>query len=228
MNFEDLKEQLKNRLESLWAQIQESSIYITLKERFEALPARNQKIVILGTSVFAVLMILSLPFSSIRSSFEQEEEANEKRQLTSELLRTQRSSAGPMIPPPMLASALESRSKSVLESAGVSPEQIASARPLTGRSSSPLISKSLDIQGLKLSINKINLKQIIDIGHRLSTLNRYVTLKDLSISPNKEDQKYSNATFTLIAMGVIAKPSNEKDSSRRRSRSDRRTKRRGR
>ena len=66
MDFSSLKEQLKDQFKELWDRIQESSLYIELKEKFELLPSRIQKVIVVGASLVLALFLFSFPYSSTK------------------------------------------------------------------------------------------------------------------------------------------------------------------
>ncbi len=230
MNLEDIKEQLKDHTQNLWNYIQEHPVYVSSKERFQSFPPRRQKWVLSVSLTLIILLILSIPLSELSSSFDSENDFKEKRQLINDLLKPNQAN-GPNIPPPMLSSALQSRAQNILQSAGLVAKQIKGVRNTAFTiEKSPLIPKSIEAQSVEISVVKVNLKQVVNIAHRLSSMNRYVKLKDMAISPNHEDRNYSNATYTLVAVGLTpSKIAAEKPSSRRsRSKRSKRSKRRGR
>jgi hypothetical protein len=52
----------------------------------------------------------------------------------------------------------------------------------------------------------LNLRQILDLGHRFSTLSPTVKMKDVALSTNAEDARYLNAVFRLVSLKVPEPP----------------------
>lgn len=226
MNIEDLKENLMDRWQTLWEKISESSSYIQLKERYESCSLRTQKLIIIGTTSLVVLLILSVPISFFRASAQSEDSFEEKNELIVDLLKNSGKGGGTSNKV-MSFSSLKINAKSVLTAARLLPEQIKGIQKTTSETKrSPLIPSSLTQESLRVSLVKINLKQIVEIGTALSNMHRFVKLKDMNISPNKEDKKYSDATYTLVSIGLPEKVIEPKPSrsSKSRSRSKSRSK----
>ncbi|MFN8944584.1 MAG: hypothetical protein ACK5WZ_08170 [Pseudobdellovibrionaceae bacterium] len=101
MAFEDLKEKITNQAKNIWDSIQDSSVYIDLRDRFENLSPVMQKVVLGAAATTLSLVILSFPYGSLISSDEFKTQFEDTRKLTQDLLKAARESSNiPQVPPP--------------------------------------------------------------------------------------------------------------------------------
>ena len=59
---------------------------------------------------------------------------------------------------------------------------------------------------MEVNLAKLNLNQILDLGHRFQSINPSVKLKDLIITANHEDGRYFDVVYKLVALAVPAAP----------------------
>ncbi len=200
-SFEDFKEQIQNTVKNQWDQFQESSLYIQVKERYENLSPIQQKITLWGCSALAILLVLSAPVSYYSESVTYVSEFEEKRQLVRDLLKTSREaqeSPDLSIPPTM--EQLKSQVDMQIQAARLIPEQIISTQIIPA--SSRLIPNNLSEGALNISLAKLNLKQLIDLGYQLQSLNPSVKMLDLRIEANSRDPRYFDVTYKMTALAV--------------------------
>ncbi len=202
MNIDDIKDQIIERAKTLSEQIQESSIYINLKERYENLSANGQRLTIVGASAFCIFLVLYSPFSWLTTSSDYVTDFEETRGLIRELLQSSRDPSAtlaisiPGLPIPQLQSQVEE----TLKRAQLSTEQINSIKATS--EPSRLIPSELSFGDLEVSLQKLNIKQIVDLGHNLQSLNPLVKLKDLQMKANSTDQRYFDVIYTLSSINA--------------------------
>ena len=200
-SFEDIKEQIQNTLKNQWEQFQESSLYIQVKERYENLTPQMQKLTLWGSAVLAILIVLSLPISYYSESATYVSEFEEKRQLVRDLLKTSRESQeSPDLAVPPSMEQLKSQVDAQIQSARLVPEQILGTQIIPA--SSKLIPNTLSEGTLKISLAKLNLKQLIDLGYQFQSLNPSVKMLDLQIEANRLDPRYFDVTYKMAALAV--------------------------
>lgn len=202
-SFEDIKEQIQNTLKNQWELFQESSLYIQVKERYENLTPAMQKLTLWGSAVLAgILIVLSLPISYYSESATYVSEfEEEKRQLVRDLLKTSRESQeSPDLAIPPSMEQLKSQVDAQIQSARLVPEQILGTQIIPA--SSKLIPNTLSEGTLKISLAKLNLKQLIDLGYQLQSLNPSVKMLDLQIEANRLDPRYFDVTYKMAALAV--------------------------
>ena len=205
MAFEDLKEKITSQAKNVWDRVQDHPAYINMRDRFENLSPVMQKVVIAASALTVSLIILSFPYGSLVSSSEYADNFEQTRTLTRELLKAARESSNiPMISPPAPVDTLQSAVQSQLQHANLLPEQIASITPF--EPVSDLIPKQLLAYGLEVSLAKLNLTQVTEIGYQLSVqgTDRGMTIKltDVEIKPNGSDSKYMDVIYRLVGLKV--------------------------
>ena len=201
MNFDDLKENLLNSLRSIWERISESSIYNQGKDRFENLSPRAQKAVLAIAGIVVVAIILSFPLMNYTESNTYVAEFEEKRATIRELLKvTREASDVPDLPQPPALDQLKNLADTQMKNANLLPEQIKSVE--VGAAASKLIPQNLSSGSLTVSLSKLNLRQVIDLGYQLQALNSSVKMQDMIITATREDAHYFDVVYKLIALAV--------------------------
>ncbi len=196
MNFEDLKESLKNQWDQLLGRIQENPSYVSLKDRFDSLAPQSQKLVQLSALALGLITLLWIPYSTYTVSQENVVAFEEKRNLIRDLLRVSKevSETSLSITPPSDAEA-RNRIESALSSAGVLPEQKAGINPvpLAGN----LIKNSVVETVLESRVSQLNLTQALNVGLSLARI-QGTKLKDLIMEPNAKDARYFDVAYKLV------------------------------
>jgi hypothetical protein len=207
VNFADLREQLMERLQTLWAQIQESSAYNDLQERYESLSPRGQKMTIVGVVAVVLLLIAALPWSYFDSSSNHIAEFESKRELTRQLLRVTRSSNEPPLEH-ITGLDLRNRVDAELKVFNLQSTQILSIQEMNAESMKNLKLAPSPIQedGVEVRLGKLNLRQMVDIGFRLQSMSEMVKMSGLVIRANKDDNHYFDVTFQLASFSVPTAP----------------------
>lgn len=210
MNFADILDQIKDRLKMIWDKTQESSTYQQAMEKYEDLPSTQQKMIRIGGSILLILFILSPPISSLLSSQEIIEEFERKREVTRELLQVVRdSSNAPNIPPAPDLFALQSRFQQDLQNDRLLPEQIHSIQ--SDSDSGKLIPKKLSLGSLAVNLKNLNIRQIVEIGYRLSTVAPTIKMTDLELTASPDKEGYFNFNSKLVALKTPPPPPPELD-----------------
>ncbi|MNL55645.1 hypothetical protein D3C87_1790740 [compost metagenome] len=93
---------------------------------------------------------------------------------------------------------------SQIQGAHLLPEQIKGTQTVSNNSK--LVPANLTEGMLEVSLAKLNLHQILDMGHRLQSINPSVKLKDMVMSANREDSRYFDVVFKLVALAVPPPP----------------------
>jgi hypothetical protein len=200
VNLNDLFEQIKDRAKTTWDKVQESPTYQQAMEKYEDLPAPQQRLIRYGGSFLLILFLLSPPISTLLSSQEAVDEFNRKRDLTRELLRVVRdSSKAPNIPQAPTLDSLQARfQQEFVQRDKLLPEQILYIQ--ASRESGRIIPDALSIGSLSVSLKDLNLRQILDVGYRLATVSPSVKMTDLDITASIEKPGYFNFTSKIVAL----------------------------
>lgn len=203
MNLDDLKERFSSEGRQLWERIQESSAYNQMRDRYENLTPAKQKLALMGTGVLIALIILAVPFSNFNESSDAEHDFEDKRNTIRELLKVSReASEVPDIAQPPSMEALRSNIDNLLKNANLLPEQMKGIQPTDG--SSNLIPTNLSSGQLQVSLAKLNLRQIVDLGYQIQSVSPSVKVKDMLMQANRQDSRYFDVVFKLVALAVPA------------------------
>jgi type II secretory pathway component PulM len=174
MAFEDLKDQLSERAQGYWSRIQESSIYIQLHEKYADLSPTSQKIVLGIGSLVLIFFTLMIPWSYISSSQQSIADFEANKTLLRDLFRVSRASAELEGAPPQVdPNALATRAQSQLGTMSLQAEQIEKVIAVDnalGGPGIPGVPKAVQQKGIEVTLRKLNVRQVIEIGYQLLTL----------------------------------------------------------
>ena len=199
--LEDLKEQIKASIDSVGQKIQETSLYINAKDRYDTMNPASQKITRLVVGFLIVLILVFYPMSLFFSSQSTINAFEEKRNLIRELFKTYReSSSRPDISVPPQMESLKSTINSIIATADLTPEQIMGVNVASFEGN--LIPQTLVNNILEVKLAKLNIKQIVDIGTSIIGISNSVKMKDMAITPHPADPRYSDVTFKLYSLNV--------------------------
>ncbi len=199
--LEELSNAFKARAEQLAHRLQETEVYQKLAERYQGLSPQGQRL-----TSFAVVAVIAcaLLFSPLGSYFTSQENVatfETQRDLIKDFFKTYREAnkdAGLSMPPP--ADMLISQITSQLQSNQLLPEQIVGVTQasIEGR----MIPEKFIKDVVHVSLAKLNLRQIVDIGNSLNRLSESVKMKDLSINARGDMKGYFDVTYKLYALNI--------------------------
>ena len=202
MNFDDLKDQLKERLASIWSAISESPAYNTLRERYESLSPGSQKGLILTALVSVILLLLSVPASYLMTSSDNMTAFEENRLAIRDLLRASRLMQNSSQLPDGLSSAdLRGRIQSALQGFDLLADQTVAVNELALDGQGPA---GLQQSGVSVVMKQLNLVQILDIGQRLQNLTPAVRMADIEVTSNPVRSGYFDVTYKIMSYIIAA------------------------
>ena len=205
MNLDDLKDQIATESRQTWERIQESGLYNQMRDRYENMTPLTQKLTVVGVAGLVSLFILSFPYGNFTASQEYVGEFESKRATIRELLKVSReSSEVPQIPVAPSMDILRSNVEAQLKAANLLPEQMKGTEVL--ENSSNLVPKNLTEGLLQVTLAKLNLMQILDLGYQFQNISPSVKMKDLSINANREDSRYFDVVYKMVALAVPEAP----------------------
>lgn len=205
MNLDDLKDRFSSEARVTWERIQESGAYNQMRDRYENMSPSMQKITLFGSAALIAFLILSMPYSYYKHSQDYVSEFEGKRMTIRELLKVSReSSEVPQIPQAPSMDMIRSSVENQIKSANLLPEQIKGTEVMD--SNSKVVPKNLTEGMLQVSLAKLNVRQALDLGYQFQSINPSVKLKDLVITANREDSRYFDVVYKLIALAVPAAP----------------------
>ncbi len=225
MDFEALKEQFIERFQAYKSQVEDSAVYITLKDRYDTLNPNMQNVVKYASLFFVIYFFYSIPASFVSSASEKMEFFEENRAMTRELIRAGRIAQTVQLPPPApTASALTSRVNQVLEREQILPEQKMATTQKNTVASKSLVPKAIKQSGVKVSVKQLNLRQLIRVGEALNQIDS-TRLMNIAIQADAKDPHYFVVDYEVAAFEVpreesplTGKKSNSKFKSRGNSR----------
>lgn len=201
MAFEGLLDSLKSSGNNIKDKILESSLAQNIQDRFQNLNPSQQKLTLLILNILGACIILYFPIDHYLTSNDYTLEFEEKRILTKNLIKSHRDvNHLPDIPQPQSADMVKSIIESQLKEMNLLPEQIRYVNITSG--SSKIIPLNKLQYGIEVGVSKLNLKQITNLGSKLQSLHPALKLKDLLLTANREDGRYQDGTFKLVALNV--------------------------
>lgn len=204
MALEDVKDQLRDQFIELKSRIEESAAYNSMRERYENLSPGAQRGLILGLSLFAVFVMMYIPYSYFSTSSEYVVDYNDKRQLIRKLLQASRtaSQSGAVSNPPATES-LVGTIQGRLSSFGLLPDQTSSVQPIGGDElGGGFAPPGITQEGVRVDLLSLNVKQVVDIGYDLQNLMQGVRLVGLTMNPNAKDRRYFDVSYKIARFSI--------------------------
>lgn len=213
MAFDSLKDQLKEKATELWSKIEESPFYNNLREKFETQSPTVQRGIIGGVSLLVILMLLSFPYSYFSSSSTHIEEYNGNRSLLRNLLRASRlASEASSAPATVSISDLKAQVQNLLPGFALLPEQIGGLIDLdTNALGGSLAPASIRQDGLGISLKKLNLQQVVDLGFEMQKINPSVKLSGMEVTASSENPHYFDVLYKLVVFNMPEPPPGAKE-----------------
>lgn len=202
MAFEGLQDRLKEQWAELAAKIQETSLYNTLREKYESQTPTVQKAILGGGAALAVLFLLSFPLGYLSTSGEHMDAFKENRSLIQGLLRASRlaKEASPL-PPPMDAGSLRGMVERVLHDKKLVPEQIGEMQAIPGDIFRG-IPAGVIASGIAVQVKQLNLNQILDIGNTFQNLGPGTKLIGLDVVQTTGQDHYYDVILRVGNFGL--------------------------
>ena len=203
MAFEDVKDSAKEQIKAVWGRVRETDAFLQINERYQSLSPSGQKAALAGAVLVGFLIVMAIPWTFYSSSQTSVTEYEEKRDLIRDLFKTNREAAG-LPPAPMMVTAgeLETKARQSLTGARLAPEQIVSVTESPANVAG--IAKTIDQTGIAVSLTKLNLKQVLDIGNDLQNMQNTARMMGLEIKATAADVRYYDVVYKIVAFA--AKP----------------------
>ncbi len=202
MDIESLKEQLQDNFALYKNRVEDSEVYIVLKERYDNLAPNIQNLIKYSALAMVCYILYSIPASFVNSAQEKMSFFEENRQLTRELIRAGRIAKTVQVPPPApSASALTTKVNSILTEEQVLEEQKLASNTLKQVASKTIVPKSIEQQGVKTSVKQVNLRQLVRIGEALNQIDSS-KLMNIAIQADAKDPHYYSVDYEVAAFSV--------------------------
>lgn len=224
MAFEDLKEQLKDKLQESKAQLEDSPTYNSMKERFETLNPPAQKGIVWAGIVLFSLFMLSCPYSYLSTSSDYVADYESTRDMIRDLLKSSHlANQLGVIPQALNDAQIRSEINRVVVDSRLLPEQNLSIETTDATSFGRSLAPAGVIQeGWVIKLQQLNTRQIVEVGQRLQSMNAGIKLAGMDLKVYEQDPRYYNADFRLIKFSLPIVEEKE-DSTARQPRSRRNT-----
>ena len=207
MILDDLRDQLKERFTALGHKIQESPAFIQLMEKYDSLEPRKQRLVAMGVAAVIALALLMLPLAYYTSSSERVSEFNDIRNVIQGLMQVRRDSGKlQAMRAPMAPDVLRMQATSVVQAAGLQPQQVGPVNPFENPAGSNGISKNIQQKGVEVTLNQLNLRQIVQIAARLQSLDASVRMSGLDIKASQLDPHFYDVVYRLVTFSIPEEP----------------------
>jgi len=224
MDFESIKEQIVDRFFEIKGKIEDSELYIGLKERYDNLSPNAQIGVKIAASFLSLLVLYSFPAGYLTSANEKIEIFEENRQLTRDLIRAGRIARTIQLPPmaPTIEN-LTSQINSAIDKENVLPEQKGGVTPKLDIVQKSIVPATIKQTGVKANLKKLNLRQLVNLGESLHQI-QGSKLINIAILADSKDPHYFNVDYEVAAFSLPIQqeeaPQNKKSRSRRQRGSD--------
>ena len=207
MNFDDLKEQLSEKIEEL----KDSELWQTASEKFQGLSQPIQKLIVWASVVCGTLFLFTCmgPVGYLNESSNEIAIFEDKREQIQRLLvAKQRENQTNNIPQQMSSSQFRNSIQSVLSAERLLPEQNSGVSTFDASKSAlnPKNSKNIQKEGFQIALKKLNLNQVVNIGFKLENINPAVKMAGLEIQANTEDDHYFDVIYKITKFSLNLAP----------------------
>jgi hypothetical protein len=201
MTTEDLKDQLVSSFQKVSEMVQDTTLFQQFKERFDGLTPQAQKMSAFAAVIFVFLLILTLPYSMWSDSEALVSEFDERRQVTRELFKVAREvNETPNIPSAPEQGQMTDELTQRAKQGNLLDEQIKAID--SNAEVSGLIPTDKSSGSFQVSLTKLNVTQIVNIGTSLTNMNPSVKMTGLEIIADQKDPRYFNVTYKMTSLLV--------------------------
>ena len=192
--------ELAEKLKLAWEQVQESSAYQALEEKYISLPLKAQKAVQIVVVFVGLLLVLMPSYSFFSSSQTHQAAFLKDRQLMRDLLLAAGRPRAPIEAGTSFAQAQQLTTQ-LAQNEELLPEQITPPQP--GASSEKL--SNLKQQVFEWSLKQLTLTQLVNLGQ---SLDKQSTLKlmGLNVQASQDDPHYFDVRFKVVHFELPAAP----------------------
>lgn len=195
MAFEDLRENLAEQLRYRLSSIKESSIFMTLKEKYEILPVNIQKGLKISVLCIGILSVSVIPYSYFNSAWQFEEDFEIQKESLEKMLKASSISSTAGSTRTLTPEDLIARINSKLEVMDLLPPQIEGVLISENEPRSTFLPEKIKQNAIKVSLKKLNLQQIVEIGNALQSVNSNIKMTNLSILASTDETSYYDVNY---------------------------------
>ncbi len=206
MALDDIKDRLREQVQTTIARIEESAAWAQLMERYQGLTPNAQKLSLAGVGAAAAFVLFMFPWIFFSGSQTSLTEFEDKKQLIRDLFRySHAASTMPMAPLPVSAGDLHNAIQGVLsnQSPSLLPEQTVAITDFdNSKAKSAGLPQGLTQNGVMVSLSRLNLDQLVKIGSQLQDLRPTVKMVGLKVQATPADPHYFDVTFKMVAFNL--------------------------
>jgi hypothetical protein len=173
MNFEELRDRAKEAFQTQWQKFQETATYAQFKEKYDDMPPTQQTLLKIAGLLVALVILIFPPYSWYQSSSNNLASFEDNRGLLKQVLHIGRQmQETPEIIPQLSTGEVKARINGVIGTLQLMPDQVKGIveGPFAARPGSKLIPKPLTTQGVDVTLDKLNLRQVVDLVYRVQAL----------------------------------------------------------
>lgn len=199
-SLEDLMDRISELGSTIWSRLEENSAFNTLREKFETLSSSVQRLVTIGAISLVILLIVSIPLSGLFGSSSYVGEFEEKKDIIERLLAAEQSmKQGSPLPEGLTSPALQARVRNRLQMFRLIEGQGPTLAPLGDKPAGSLAPNILEQAGLEVNLKGLNLKQTLDIGNALESLDASVKVLGLTVTASTQFPKYYDVIYKIVS-----------------------------
>lgn len=204
MALEDIKEELKENWLELWGRISESPAYNNLREQYENLSPNAQRLLMVGFAALVAVLLIMFPYSYFSSSSDSNGQYVTNRNLIRKLLRASRLDSESLnMPRTVDRSSLKTQITQMLSTVPLLPKQNGGVTDLSAQDLGPGITAGrLRVSGVGVKLNKLNLRQVVNIGYQLESQNPNVKLAGIDMKADRTNAHYFDVLFKLAVYNL--------------------------
>jgi type II secretory pathway component PulM len=212
--LEELREKLKQELQTSLEKFQESDLYNKIRERYLGLNPRSQKWVKFGALGALALFVFSRPISQFFEAGQYLQRAEELKLLQKDLVKVEREKLGlPSFEGSSDLQGVRDQMDQKLQTLKLLPSQIRAlvtkapeVIPAMTFSSEASFSRNQILGVIEVSLAQLNLRQVVEIGQSLEQISNLIVFKDLAMTPHTQEG-YFDVLFHYLVLKPPATPS---------------------
>lgn len=203
MAFEGLKEKFKDSWSDLSSKVQENATFNNIREKFEEQSARNQRLIVAGLFLIIGLFLMSFPFGYISESNDTMTSFEENRSLIQGLLHASRAAKEPSpLPTPSPPEMLKSRVEAILKENRLVVDQMGEMQFMPDHPAKDLAPAAVIQSGLAVQIKKINVEQIMLLGHQLQNMGPGIKLMGFDVVQSPGQTHYYDMIVRVVSFAL--------------------------
>lgn len=207
----DIKEKLHSEWVRTVERLEDNSTFVNLRDRFQSQSPITQKVILSFIFILIGYVVLSTPLTWYSSASENIDRFESQRSLIRDLFKVQKEVASTpdiAVPPPAIS--LKSSVESIIQSAGLLPEQTKGIQILPPQGTELVKLQQTD-GAIEVNLLQLNLRQLVDLGYQFQSISTSVKLKDLIVQASAQDAHYFDVIYRLLILKVQPEPIPEID-----------------